>query len=299
MKTTRRAFLLSPAALLAQSRTRLRYAICSETFVGSRIAEACRAAQATGYDGIEIEPAQLSPDPAALTAGERTQIRKAMADHGVRYAGLHSLLRAPAGLHLTTPDAAVRARSWDYFRRLIDLAASLGEQAVMVLGSSRQRMAIDGSTPADAVKRLTEGLAGVAGAARERGVTILVEPLAPHLCNVVNTLAEAMEIVRAVASPAVETMFDTHNTAAEKEPPAILIRKYLPHIRHVHLNEMDGRRPGAGDYPFLDVLRALREVRYRHWVSVEAFDFKPDGETVARQAREFLRNLDTRLDGSG
>ncbi len=295
MNPSRRAFLFTPAALFAQPGGGLRYAICSETFAGVKIDEACRAARRTGYEGIEIEPAQLSADPAALTAGERASIRNAIGGSGVRYTGLHSLLRAPAGLHLTTPDPSVRGKSWEYFRRLIDLAADLGDEAVMVLGSSRQRMAVDGTTPADAVKRLTEGLASVAGAARARGVTILVEPLAPHLCNVVNTLAEAMEIVRAVASPAVETMFDTHNTAAEKEPPAALIRKYLPHIRHVHLNEMDGRRPGAGDYPFLEVLRALREVRFRHWVSVEVFDFKPDGETVARQAREFLRDLERRL----
>jgi D-psicose/D-tagatose/L-ribulose 3-epimerase len=104
-------------------------------------------------------------------------------------------------------------------------------------------------------------------------VTILVEPLAPHLCNVINTLEEAMKVVRAVNSPAVATMFDTHNTAAEKEDPADLIRKYLPYIRHVDLNEMDGRRPGAADYPFEIVMRTLRQGGYRHWISVEVFDF--------------------------
>ena len=36
--------------------------------------------------------------------------------------------------------------------------------------------------------------------ALNRGVTILMEPLAPHLCNVINTLEEAMTVVRAVNS---------------------------------------------------------------------------------------------------
>ena len=59
-------------------------------------------------------------------------------------------------------------------------------------------------------------------------------------------------------------------------------------IRHVHLNEMDGRRPGAGNFPFPVVLRALNELQYAGWLSVEVFDFKPDGETVARESFEYL-----------
>jgi sugar phosphate isomerase/epimerase len=115
-----------------------------------------------------------------------------------------------------------------------------------------------------------------------------MEPLAPHLCNVVNTLRETMGMVRSINSPAVQTIFDTHNTAAEQQPPEVLIRQYLPWIRHVHLNEMDGKRPGAGQFPFTAVLHTLDELNYSGWLSVEAFDFKPDGETVARLAREYL-----------
>ena len=265
-----------------------RFAICSETFAGMSFAQACHAAQRAGYSGIEIEPAHLAADPAALTAAQRREIRSMMDGEGLGYVGLHSFLKAPPGLHLTTPDLSVRQRSWDYFARLIDLAAELGERPVMVLGSGKQRQALHGSTPEDAVARLTEGLHRMAPAAEKGGVCILIEPLAPHLSNVINTLDEAMAIVRSVGSPAVQTIFDTHNTAAEQRPPEALIRQYLPWIRHVHLNEMDGSRPGTGQFPFTAVLRTLDELNYSGWLSVEAFDFKPDGETVARLAMEYL-----------
>jgi sugar phosphate isomerase/epimerase len=161
----------------------------------------------------------------------------------------------------------------------------------MVLGSSKQRQAVDGVTRADAAARLTEGLQRLTPQAEQRGVCIVMEPLAPHLCNVVNTLAEAIAIVRAVHSPAVQTILDAHNTAAEKQPLDALLRQYFPWIRHVHLNEMDGRRPGAGNFPFPLVLRTLRELGYQGWLSVEVFDFTPDGETVARLAAEYLHGL--------
>jgi D-psicose/D-tagatose/L-ribulose 3-epimerase len=122
-------------------------------------------------------------------------------------------------------------------------------------------------------------------------VTLLMEPLAPHLSNVINTIEEAMRVVRAVNSPALETMLDTHNTAAETKPLDVLIRDYLPHIRHVHLNEMNGTRPGAANFNFKLVLDALERNGYHQWLSVEVFDFQPDGATVARLANEYLRRI--------
>lgn len=292
IKISRRSALGVLAAVpLAAAKTSSRFAICSETFAGMDFVSACLAAARIGYRGIEIEPSHLSPDPAALSASRRTEIRNTIRDQGMSCVGLHSFLKVPAGLHLTVSDAGVRHRSWDYFSRLIDLAADVADEPRMILGSSKQRQAVDGTTPAEAKRRLIEGLGAMAPLAQRRGVKILMEPLAPHLCNVINSLAEAMDVVTAVANPAVATMFDCHNTAGEKKPVDLLIREYYPHILHVHLNEMDGQRPGAGNFPFGLVLRTLRELDYGGWSSVEVFDFQPDGATVASQALQFLQSL--------
>ena len=274
---------------------RFRLAICSETFPGASFSGICQTARRTGYTGLEIDPSNLSEDPAALTAEQRRSLKQQMSVHGVHFCGLHSFLKTPKGLHLTTPDAAVRTRTLDYFTRLIDLAADLGASPVMVLGSSKQRQAIDGVTPADAAKRVAEALSRVAPHATGRGVTILLEPLAPHLCNVINTMAEAVAIVQQINSAAVQSMFDTHNTTAEISPLPEVIRRHFSRIRHIHLNELDGKYPGAGKFPFSPVLQALRDLNYRGWLSVEVFDFKPDGETVARLAAEQIRHLEQGL----
>jgi sugar phosphate isomerase/epimerase len=165
----------------------------------------------------------------------------------------------------------------------------------MALGSSRQRQAVDGITPAEAVKHLTDGLARMAPRAAQRKVTILLEPLAPHLCNVINTMDEAAAVVSQIRSAAVQSLFDTHNTTAEKQPLPDVIRKHFALIRHVHLNELDGRYPGAASFDFAPVLQTLRDLGYRGWLSVEVFDFKPNGETVARLAAEYIRHLEAGL----
>jgi sugar phosphate isomerase/epimerase len=290
---SRRALL---TALPAMANTKpFPLAVCSETFPGLAFPKICEAAKRTGYAGLEIDPSNLSDDPAALTAAKRADMRKTMRDAGLHYCGLHSFLKAPKGLHLTAPDEAVRKRTWEYFDRLIDLAADLGPAPVMVLGSGKQRQAMDGVLPQDGAKRIADGLSGVAAHAAARGVTILVEPLAPHLCNVVTSVGEAVAILEAVNSPAVQTMFDTHNTTAETEPLPAVIRKHFKKIRHIHLNEMDGRYPGSGTFAFGPILQTLRDLNYGGWLSVEVFDFQPDGETIARLAAQHIRRVEASL----
>ena len=138
------------------------------------------------------------------------------------------------------------------------------------------------------MKNYTESLAGVVPHATARGVTILVEALPRNQCDVINSLEEAVAIVNEIDSPAVRTMFDTHNAVDEVEPHAVLVDRYFDLIRHVHVNEMDGRHPGTGDYDFKPLFEVLARRGYNRWVSLEAFDFKPGAEKIAADSLGFL-----------
>jgi len=297
---TRRELLssLAAAAALPQALAatdRLRLAICNETFQGWTFAEMCQGARRLGYTGLEIAPFTLGDDAASLPAGKRRELRRTMASEGIAYVGLHAILTAPKGLHVTTPDAGVRQRSWEYVRKLVDLAADLGEGAIVVFGSGKQRSATGGASVAEATAHFQEGLARVAPAAQARGVIILIEALEPHLSDVVSTLDEAVAIVKQIGSPAIQTMFDTHNAVKESQPHGALIKKHARHIRHVHLNEMDGRHPGTGTYDFKSLLQALKEMSYRNWVSLEVFDFTAGPETIARESARLVRQWESEL----
>lgn len=212
-----------------------------------------------------------------------------MAEEGLAFVGLHWLMVSPPGLHVTTPDLALRRRSWDHIRSLIDLCADLGENGVMVFGSPKQRNTVDGMDPAEARTVFTEELAKVAPQAEEQKVRILVEALPSDQSNVINTLSEAVAIVDAIGSPAVRTMFDTHNAVDETEPHPSVIRKFFPYIAHVHVNEIDGREPGTGNYDFTAMFKTLNELHYNGWISLEVFDFSRGPTVIAGGALEYLR----------
>jgi sugar phosphate isomerase/epimerase len=249
------------------------------------------AVRKAGYSGVEIGAFTLGPDPAALEPAHRHEYRAAIEGEGLDYVGLHWLLATPKGLHVTAPDAAQRRSSWDYVRRLADLSADLGPASVMVFGSPHQRSSIGGLSPEEATRHFVEGLAGVAGHAAQRGVTILVEALSPDQTDVVTTLEEAAAIVRAIDSPGVKTLFDSHNAVAETEPHAVLVDRYFDLIRHIHVNEMDGKHPGCGDYDFLPIMEVLHRRGYTGWISVETFDFSPGPERIMAESLRHMQSV--------
>ena len=272
-----------------------RHSLCNEIFHPPGVESqytfeaACRKIREIGYTGIEIAPFTLSDGPQSIPAADRKALRQTIVDEGLEFVGLHWLMLSPKGLHVTTPDNDLRERSWTHVRHLIDLCGDLGDKGVMVFGSPGQRNTTGGSTPEDATKRFRDGFAAVAKQAEGRGVTVLVEALPRAQSNVVNTLAEAVEIVRYCGSPAIQTMFDSHNAADELEPHAEVIRTHWQWIRHIHVNEMDGKHCSRGDYDFHTLLRVLADNYYTGWVSLEAFDFSFGAETIARESLQHLQ----------
>jgi D-psicose/D-tagatose/L-ribulose 3-epimerase len=271
-----------------------RFATCNELFEKQPFAEVCRKLRTLGYEGIELAPFTLGEDPAAISGAKRAEVGAQIADSGLRFVGLHWLLTAPPGLHITARDETQRRHSWDYVGRLIDLCGELGrssnsQNTVVVFGSPKQRSSNGGLSPKECVDIFGEELARAAPRAAGHGVTLLLEALSPSQTDVVTSLAEAASIVKQINSPAVQTMFDVHNAIDETEPHPELLRRFMPHIRHVHVNEMDGREPGMGDYPFGTLLATLAELNYSGWVSLEAFDFSRDSYDVASRAISHLK----------
>jgi len=271
------------------------YSICNEIFEKWDFTETCRTARKLGYAGIEISPFTLADHIDDIKPARRKELRDIIHSEGLRFVGLHWLLVTPKWLHVTTADKDVRERSWQYLGKLIEFCGELGQPAVMVFGSPKQRATGPGVNREQAIKYLTDGLAAAAPQAAARKITICLEALDHGQTDVVNTLAESVAIVKQVRHPAIQAMFDYHNVGDEKEPSEALVRRYYPMIRHVHINEMDGRHPGTGKYDFVPVLKVLKEKKYTGWVSLEVFDFKLGAERIAREAIEYIRSIEPRV----
>lgn len=276
-----------------------KYAMCNESIPGMEWKEQCMLVGKAGYKGIEIAPFTLVKEGVEeISPACRRDMVSAMKDAGIECAGLHWLLSPPPpGLHVTNPDAAVRMKSWKYFLKLIDFCGDLGGP-VMVFGSPKGRNTLGGISVEGAKNFLVEGLAKVADHAQNRGVQILIEPLGHNQTDVVNTMGDAIKIVQEINHPAIQTMFDFHNTPDEIDPFHVIIEKYFSHIHHVHVQEMDGKHMGCGNglNDYGQAFQSLKDLRYSGWVSLEVFDFSPGPQTIAQASMYTLRKIEGKLD---
>jgi sugar phosphate isomerase/epimerase len=271
----------------------MRIALCNEVLAGMPLERQCEYAARVGYDGLEIAPFTLSDTPEKISTAEAARIRRVVEASGLVVTGLHWLLVKPDGLSLTDPDASVRKHTLDVMIHLIGLCAELGG-AVLVHGSPKQRQIAPGETHAIALGRLQDALAQAALAAARVGVTYCIEPLSQRETSLVNTIAEAAELVRSIDHPNLKTMIDCSAAGqTEAEPVPALIDRWLPTglIAHLQVNDPNRRGPGQGEMKFAPILAALKRHNYTGTIAVEPFDYSPDGGGVAAFSSGYLRGL--------
>ena len=261
----------------------------------------CAYAAELGYDGLEVAPYTLSEDPRRIGQAQLTAARAAAAEAGVAITGLHWLLVKPAGLSISTRDDAVRRRTVDLMLSLVDQCAELGGR-YLVHGSPQQRRIDPGDTRDAALARARDCFAAVAERAAGAGVVYCIEPLGADATPLINTVAEAAALVRAIGSPAVRTMLDCSSAGRSEDAPLeALVDAWLPQgmIAHVQVNDRNRRGPGQGEQRFAPLLAALARHGYAGDVAVEPFDYVPDGPGAAARAIGYLRGLLEALPGAG
>jgi sugar phosphate isomerase/epimerase len=159
----------------------------------------------------------------------------------------------------------------------------------MVLGSPQQRNLAPGMTKEQGMKHAAEVLRAAAPALEKTGVVIALEPLGPVETNFLTTAAEGAELVALVDSPTCRLHLDCKAMASEKMPIPELIHKYRKQFVHFHANDPNRQGPGFGKLDFVPIMKALAEIDYRGWVSVEPTDATPGIERTARQSIAYLR----------
>jgi sugar phosphate isomerase/epimerase len=306
-RTTRRVFLrqLAAAGALAESGWGIagaargapisapsaigwKWAICNETFAGWPFEKAFALAAQCGYQGIEVAPFTIATDVREISPARRAEVRSQAAKAHLEIVGLHWLLAKTEGFHLTSADVAVRRRTARYFGDLARFCADLGGK-IMVLGSPRQRSLQPGVSRADAMGYAAEVLRMALPDLEATGVTLAIEPLRPKDTDFINTAAEGLELVRRVESPHFRLHLDCLAMSSEPTPIADLVRRYRSWLVHFHANDASGQGPGFGRTDFAPILRALAEISYRGWVSVEVFDMSAGPERIARESLQYMR----------
>jgi len=266
----------------------VKFSLCNELFEREGWRRSIELAAEAGYDGVEIAPYTIAPSVEQISPSQREEIRKVAEDAGIEVVGLHWVLVGPEGVNLLDPDPAVRGRTRDYLLKLVDFCADIGGR-VIVFGSPKQRNIPEGVDKEVGWRWAVESFRAVAEHAGERGVVFCIEPLRRELTNFINTCSEALRLIEEVSHPNFRLVLDCWSMLDEGRPLPEIVKEGARYLAHFHANDDNKRAPGFGSLDFARVLRALDEIDYNGFVSVEVFDVHTDPLEIARSSLSVLR----------
>lgn len=266
----------------------MKFAICNETFGDWNLSDALKLARETGYTGWEVAPFMLSDDIRNFDQQARQNYRRQVEQAGLEIIGLHWLLAKTEGFYLTSREEQVQKSTASYLEQLAELCRDLGGK-VMVLGSPQQRNVPEGQSMDSAMECAAKVLASVTPTLENTGVQIAVEPLGREEGNFLNHASDARTLIDQIGHPSIQLHLDVKAMSDEGIPIDQIIRDNASAMIHFHANDPNRRGPGMGEVDFTPIFRALKEIDYRGWTSVEVFDYTPGIETLVVESMDNMR----------
>jgi D-psicose/D-tagatose/L-ribulose 3-epimerase len=214
-----------------------------------------------GFDGVEIP----------IFEGDENHFRSLGEELRNQGLGCTAVTVAGPETNPISPDPAVRAKSVERLKWVLDMCAALG--AELIAGPYHSPLGVfTGQGPTeDEKQRAVETLRQGAEHAGSVGVKIAIEYLNRFETYFLTTAKDAAELVQAVDHPAFGMMFDTfHANIEEKNGPSELV-KYGRFVNHIHISENDRGTPGTGHVQWDETFRAIRKIKYDGWVTIESF----------------------------
>jgi sugar phosphate isomerase/epimerase len=272
----------------------MKLAFSTNAYLNYSFVDAVARLAAIGYGGVEVMADVPHAWPAYLLPEQKRAIREALARHGLAISNVNAFMMHaindprqkywhPSWIE---PDRHYRQIRIEHTKRALTLAHELGAACITTEPGGPVE---PGASWAAALKLFVEMLKPVAEHAEKEGVLLLVEP-EPGL--LIETSEQFEEFMRHIDSPAVGLNFDVGHLYCVGVDPASSLKRLARYVRHMHLEDIAATRvhahliPGEGAIDFHSVLRAVREIGYNGWVTVELYPYIADPDTAARVARE-------------
>ncbi len=274
-------------------------AFSTNAYLRFSFAEACRRLAALGYRGVEIMADVPHAWPAFLLDEQKQAIRDALARNNLAISNVNAFMMNavsdarqrywhPSWIE---PDPHYRQVRIDHTRRALTLARELGAPCITTEPGGPVE---PGASWSAALLRFVEHLKPVAEHAEKEGVLLLIEP-EPGL--IIETADQFLELMKHIDSPAVGLNFDIGHFYCVGDDPAPTVHRLAPYIRHFHLEDIAATRvhhhliPGEGAIDFAAVLRAIRDIRYDGWITIELYPYVEDPDHAARTALARVREI--------
>ena len=240
-----------------------------------------------GYDGIEIGCASPHAWPDYLSDDRRKEILTILKKNNL---SVSSMLPAPGGgpgVNVSSLLKEEREFAVNHYKQIIELAHQWESPTVIWIAG----WASYGQSQKDAWNYSLQGLTECARYAKDLGVNIVVEPT-PSDSNLIETADDALLLAEESGESNAKVMFDTFHALYRNEVPSDYVYRMKDKLHHVHISDNDRLPPGQGVGNFDTVLKALDEINYEGYLTMEVgfHTRESDPDWYAQTSIDFLKS---------
>lgn len=270
----------------------MKLAFSSNAFKKTTLESAIDVIASIGYDGVEIMADVPHAYPPQMPTDRILAIKKQLALRDLAVSNVNAFTFFAIGdtYHPTwieDDDTLIQQRI-DHTLNVIRMTAALGGRTISLQPGGPQGTL----TREEALRRYRTGLEDCLPLAAELDITLMIEP-EPGL--VIQHSHECVEFLKQINHPNLKMNCDLGHFYCVEEDPAAVVRECAPYIAHIHLEDIRENRvhqhrvPGTGAMNFGDIFKAIRDIHYTHWVTVELYPYESTAEKVAKEAYDYLR----------
>ena len=234
-----------------------------------------------GYDAIEIHMRENEPLDinSVLKTAEKNNVKiSALVTGRLNTAGMCSLIDDRPYVE----EAALKG-----LYKYIDRAHKLDTN--LVIGWIRGKIP-EGKSKTKYMDKLARNLGSLDDYAGLHQVKLFIEVINRYETNIFNTCKETLDFITQHRFKQAYVHLDTFHMAIEEANAVEAIREASQCLGYIHFADNNRHFPGDGRLDFLEILRALKDINYQGYISVECLPF-PEREVAASHALKNIRDL--------
>ncbi|MRG44694.1 TIM barrel protein [Chitinophaga sp. SYP-B3965] len=175
---------------------------------------------------------------------------------------------------ISSTDSRIRYQGLRYIANCVTIAAKVGSPVFggPVYSAVGKTRIVSPEQKKQEREWCINGLKESVKVAADHGVVIGLEPLNRFETDMINTVDQALELVKEVDSPHLQILLDTfHANIEEKNIPAAIRKIGKALLCHIQGNESDRGTPGTGHLDWPGIKEALVEIGYEGAIVLETF----------------------------
>lgn len=274
----------------------MKLAFSSNAFKAFTIESCIREISKIGYEGVEILCDYPHAYPPNMTLNKIRALSAVITESQLDISNLNafSLYAIKDVYHPSwiEPSESLRKLRRQHTIDCIQLAKKLGTKNLSTEpGGTYDKTK---GNVKDLIKIFSEGISAVSSEAEKNNIMILVEP-EPNL--LLETSRDFLAFMKEIKSRSIGLNFDIGHFFCVGEDPAQLVYQLADYIGHFHLADIAASRihnhliPGQGAINLRAVLKAISDIGYNGFITVELYPYQDDPVRAAKEAYNYLIDI--------